>query len=96
MTGTEGEGVPAGSFELDFYALPIDLDDVWYPGKVEEDSSTADSESVENVVSAVPPLTRDESRTPDNAATSLESGNLKGIHTTDGESSMLVDLELKL
>ncbi|KAH0726748.1 hypothetical protein KY284_002613 [Solanum tuberosum] len=96
MTGTEGVGVPAGSFELDFYALPIDLDDVWYPGKVEEDSSTADSESVENVVSAVPPVTRDESRTPDNAATSLESGNLKGIHTTDGESSMLVDLELKL
>ncbi|KAF3670128.1 putative receptor-like protein 12-like [Capsicum annuum] len=80
MNGTEGEGVPEGSFELDIYALPINLDDIWYPGKVEEDSSTADSEPVENFWSAVPPGTRDVSRTPDDATTPLGSGNLRGIH----------------
>ncbi|KAH0766592.1 hypothetical protein KY290_002534 [Solanum tuberosum] len=36
MTGTEREGVPAGSFELDPYALPLNPDDIWYPGKVKE------------------------------------------------------------
>ncbi|KAF3670492.1 hypothetical protein FXO38_07060 [Capsicum annuum] len=80
MNATEGEGVPEGSFELDIYALPINLDDIWYPGKVEEDSSTADSEPVENFWSAVPPGTRDVSRTPDDATTPLGSGNLRGIH----------------
>ncbi|PHT41206.1 hypothetical protein CQW23_20060 [Capsicum baccatum] len=96
MNGTEGEGVPEGSFELDIYALPINLDDIWYPGKVEEDSSPADSEPVENFWSPVPPGTRDVSRTPDDATTPLESGNLRGIHATDEESSPLVDLQLKL
>ncbi|KAM3378263.1 hypothetical protein P3S68_010676 [Capsicum galapagoense] len=37
MTGTEREGVPAGSFELDPYALPLNPDDIWCPGKVKED-----------------------------------------------------------
>ncbi|CAN4111217.1 unnamed protein product [Withania somnifera] len=97
MTGTEGVGAPAGSFELDFHALPHNPDDIWYPGKVEENSGTADSEPLENVLSVILPGTRDESRTPDNAMTSLESGNLKGIHTTDnGKSSLHVDLDLKL
>ncbi|KAL3349487.1 hypothetical protein AABB24_022550 [Solanum stoloniferum] len=36
MTGTEPEGVPTGSFELDPYALPLNPDDSWYPGKVKE------------------------------------------------------------
>ncbi|WMV11854.1 hypothetical protein MTR67_005239 [Solanum verrucosum] len=36
MTGTERKGVPAGSFELDPYALPLNPNDVWYPGKVKE------------------------------------------------------------
>ncbi|XP_060216893.1 uncharacterized protein LOC132644324, partial [Lycium barbarum] len=96
MTGTEGEGVPAGSFELDFYALPVNTDDIWYPGQVKEDSETSDSEPLENVLPAVPPGTRDKSSTPENATTSLKSGNLKDIHVTDGDPSMLFDLELTL
>ncbi|XP_009785695.2 uncharacterized protein [Nicotiana sylvestris] len=96
MTGAEGEGVPAGSFELDFYALPPNPDDIWYPGKDKEDSRTANSEPLENVECAVPSGTIDKSRTPENATTSLECGNLEGIHATDRESSMQVDLELRL
>ncbi|KAF3670490.1 putative receptor-like protein 12-like [Capsicum annuum] len=37
MTGTEREDVPAGSFELDPYALPLNPDDIWCPGKGKED-----------------------------------------------------------
>ncbi|XP_042060355.1 uncharacterized protein LOC121804767 [Salvia splendens] len=33
MTGSEREGVPVGSFELDPAALPLNPDHLWYPGK---------------------------------------------------------------
>ncbi|KAK4339574.1 hypothetical protein RND71_041036 [Anisodus tanguticus] len=36
MTGTEGEGVPVRSFELDPASLPVEPDDIWYPGKFKE------------------------------------------------------------
>ncbi|XP_075109669.1 uncharacterized protein LOC107791701 [Nicotiana tabacum] len=45
MTGTEKEGVPVGSFELDPAALPLNPDDIWYPGKVSSDRTSAKSES---------------------------------------------------
>ncbi|KAH0731536.1 hypothetical protein KY289_002724 [Solanum tuberosum] len=41
MIGTEGTGVPAGSFELDTASLPLDPNDIWYPGKVKEESGLA-------------------------------------------------------
>ncbi|KAJ8529443.1 hypothetical protein K7X08_036278 [Anisodus acutangulus] len=87
MTGTEREGVPAGSFELDPASLPLNPDDIWYPEKVMEDSRAANSEPVETVSPAVPPGTRDKSR---KATTSLKSGDLNGIHATDGESSKVL------
>ncbi|CAN4116781.1 unnamed protein product [Withania somnifera] len=71
MTGTEREGVPEGSFELHPICLPYNPDDVWYPGKVKEDSRTRDSEPVENVL---------------HATVSLKSGDLNDIHATDRES----------
>ncbi|TMW94454.1 hypothetical protein EJD97_010240 [Solanum chilense] len=82
MTGTEREGVPAGSFELDPASLPLSPDDIWYPGKVMEDSRAVNSEPVENDLPAVPLGARDKSR---KATTSLKSGD--DIHATDGESS---------
>ncbi|KAK4739163.1 hypothetical protein R3W88_002860 [Solanum pinnatisectum] len=82
MTGTERESVPAGSFELDPASLPLNPDDIWYPGKVMEDSRDANSEPVENDLPAVPLGARDKSR---KATTSLKSGD--GSHSTDGESS---------
>lgn len=33
MTGSEREGVPVGSFELDPASLPLNPDDLYYPGK---------------------------------------------------------------
>ncbi|MCD7453890.1 hypothetical protein HAX54_022596 [Datura stramonium] len=57
-------------------------DDIWYPGKVMEDSRAANSEPVENGLPAVPLGTRDKSR---KAMTSLKSEDR--IHATDGESS---------
>ncbi|KAH0728406.1 hypothetical protein KY284_004271 [Solanum tuberosum] len=82
MTGTEREGVPAGSFELDPASLPLNPDDIWYPGRVMEDSRAANSEPVENDLPAVPLGARDKSR---KATTSLKSGD--DIHATNGESS---------
>ncbi|KAL3349490.1 hypothetical protein AABB24_022553 [Solanum stoloniferum] len=82
MTGTERESVPAGSFELDPASLPLNPDDIWYPGKVMEDCRAANSEPVENDLPAVPLGATDKSR---KATTSLKSGD--GSHSTDGESS---------
>lgn len=48
MSGTEKEGVPVGSFELDPASLPLNPDDIWYPGKLNKDSRNAKSE-LENV-----------------------------------------------
>ncbi|CAN4076841.1 unnamed protein product [Withania somnifera] len=48
MTGTEKEGVPVGSFELDPASLPLNPDDVWYPGKLNKDGRHTKSE-LENV-----------------------------------------------
>ncbi|KAM3378260.1 putative protein isoform X1 [Capsicum galapagoense] len=82
MNGTEREGVPAGSFELDPASLPLNPDDIWYPGKVTEDSKAANFEPVENVLPAVSRETRVKSR---KATTSLKPEDR--IHATDGESS---------
>ncbi|KAK4739160.1 hypothetical protein R3W88_002857 [Solanum pinnatisectum] len=81
MIETEGTGVPAGSFELDTASLPLDPNDIWYPGKVEKKSGLAKSEPVENVLSAVTPGSRDKSRTTEHATTSRKSrtGSSKGI-----------------
>ncbi|KAG8367209.1 hypothetical protein BUALT_Bualt16G0048800 [Buddleja alternifolia] len=38
MTGTEREGVPVGSFELDPACLPLNLDDLYYPSKAKMES----------------------------------------------------------
>ncbi|XP_059311097.1 uncharacterized protein LOC132062567 [Lycium ferocissimum] len=84
MTGTEGEGVPAGSFELDPLSLPLNPDDIWYPGKVKEDSRTANFKPVENDLPAIPLGTRDKSRS---ATTPLKSVDLNGIHATEGDSA---------
>lgn len=48
MTGTEKEGVPVGSFELDPASLPLNPDDIWYAGKLNKESINAKSE-LENV-----------------------------------------------
>ncbi|KAM3358236.1 hypothetical protein P3S68_021167 [Capsicum galapagoense] len=40
MTGTEKEGVPVGSFELDPAALPLNPDDIWYPGKLSRNATS--------------------------------------------------------
>ncbi|PHU09272.1 hypothetical protein BC332_21132 [Capsicum chinense] len=40
MTGTEKEGVPVGSFELDPAALPLNPDDIWYPGKLSRNAKS--------------------------------------------------------
>ncbi|WMV41923.1 hypothetical protein MTR67_035308 [Solanum verrucosum] len=48
MTGTEKEGVPVGSFELDPASLPLNPDDIWYPEKLNKDSRNPKSE-LENV-----------------------------------------------
>ncbi|GFQ05276.1 Dnaj homolog subfamily b member 12 [Phtheirospermum japonicum] len=34
MTGSERDGVPVGSFELDPASLPLNPDDLYYPGKI--------------------------------------------------------------
>ncbi|KAH0731534.1 hypothetical protein KY289_002722 [Solanum tuberosum] len=77
MTGTEREGVPSASFELDPASLPLSADDIWYPGNVKEVRRTINSEPVESVLSAVSTGT---SGKFDNAKTSLNSGDLEGIH----------------
>ncbi|XP_010312331.1 uncharacterized protein [Solanum lycopersicum] len=41
MIRTEGTGVPVGSFELDTASLPLDPNDIWYPGKVKEELGLA-------------------------------------------------------
>ncbi|KAK6804875.1 hypothetical protein RDI58_002659 [Solanum bulbocastanum] len=81
MIATEGTGVPARLFELDTASLPLDPNDIWHPGKIEEKSGLAKSQPVENVLSAVTPGTRDKSRTSEHATTSLTSGtgSSKGI-----------------
>ncbi|PIN22962.1 hypothetical protein CDL12_04314 [Handroanthus impetiginosus] len=43
MTGSEREGVPIGSFELDPASLPLSPDDLYYPGKVKVESRNMDS-----------------------------------------------------
>ncbi|XP_055820237.1 uncharacterized protein LOC129889110 [Solanum dulcamara] len=48
MTGTEKEGVPVGSFELDPASLPLNPDDICCPEKLNKDSRNAKSEA-ENV-----------------------------------------------
>uniref|UniRef100_M1C1V1 Uncharacterized protein n=1 Tax=Solanum tuberosum TaxID=4113 RepID=M1C1V1_SOLTU len=88
-----GKGVPAGSFELNPYALPLNPNDIWYPGKVRE---TANSRPVENVLSGVPSGTRDKLRTSEHATTSLKTGSLNGIHAANPEFPMITDLDLKL
>ncbi|KAK6804870.1 hypothetical protein RDI58_002654 [Solanum bulbocastanum] len=93
MTGNERKGVPAGSFELNPYALPLDPNDIWYPGKVKE---AANSRPVENVLSGVPPGTRDKLRTSEHATTSLKTGNLNGVHAANPEFPIITDLDLKL
>ncbi|MCD7453888.1 hypothetical protein HAX54_022594 [Datura stramonium] len=87
MTGTEREGVPAGSFELDPASLPLNPDDIWYAEKITEDSRAANSEPVKNVSPAVPTETRDKSSISRNATISLKSGELKGLRAANGESS---------
>lgn len=42
MTGTEREGVPAGSFELDPGALPLNPDHLYYPGKSKTNTDNVD------------------------------------------------------
>ncbi|KAH0726756.1 hypothetical protein KY284_002621 [Solanum tuberosum] len=81
MIGTEGTGVPAGSFELDTASLPLDPNDIWYPEKVKERSGLAKSEPVENVLSAVTPVTRGKSRTSKHATTppKSETGSSKRV-----------------
>ncbi|KAJ8572952.1 hypothetical protein K7X08_009463 [Anisodus acutangulus] len=87
MTGTEGKGVPAGSFELDPASLPLNPDDIWYPEKVMEDSRAANSEPVENISPAIPPGTTDKSRMSEDATISLKSGEVKGIRAANGVSA---------
>ncbi|XP_015062003.1 uncharacterized protein LOC107007754 [Solanum pennellii] len=87
MTGTERDGVPAGSFELDPASLPLNPDDIWYPEKVMEGSKGANSQPVENVSPAVASGTRDKSRMSENVTISLKSVELNSIHTTNGESA---------
>ncbi|CAN4108662.1 unnamed protein product [Withania somnifera] len=97
MTGTrERKSVHAGSFELNPYALPLNPNDIWYPGKFKEDSRTTNSKAVENLMSAIVPVSRDKSSTYEHATTSLNTGNLKGVHAANGEFPTPVDLELKL
>ncbi|CAN4111218.1 unnamed protein product [Withania somnifera] len=86
MTGAEREGVPAGSFELDPASLPLNPDDIFYPEKVIQDSSAANSEPVEFFSPAVPGGTRDKSRISGNAKISLKPVELNGIHAANGES----------
>ncbi|KAK6126792.1 hypothetical protein DH2020_039468 [Rehmannia glutinosa] len=43
MTGSERVGVPAGSFELDPAALPLNPDDLYYPGKAKMETKNMDS-----------------------------------------------------
>ncbi|KAH0782934.1 hypothetical protein KY290_002532 [Solanum tuberosum] len=93
MTGNERKGVPTGSFELNPYALPLNPNDIWYPGKVKE---TGNSRPVENVLSAVPSGSRDKSRTSEHASTSLKTGSLNGVHAANPEFPMITDLDLKL
>ncbi|XP_060216892.1 uncharacterized protein LOC132644323 [Lycium barbarum] len=87
MTGTEGEGVPAGSFELDPASLPVNPDDIWYPERVMRENRAANSEPREHVSPAVPPGTREKIRMSENAMISLKSGELKGICAANGESA---------
>ncbi|XP_059302422.1 uncharacterized protein LOC132054428 [Lycium ferocissimum] len=87
MTGTEGEGVPAGSFELDPASLPVNPDDIWYPEKVMQDNRAANSEPREHVSPAVPPGTSDKSRMSENVTISLKSGEVKGIRAANREFS---------
>lgn len=87
MTGTEREGVPAGSFELDPASLPLNPDDICYPEKVMKGSKAANSEPVENVSPAVPSGTRDKSRMPENVTIPLKSGELESIGAANGESA---------
>lgn len=93
MTGNEGKGVPAGSFELYPYSLPLNPNDTWYPGKVKE---TANSRPVEDVSSAVPSGSKEKSSTSEHASTSQMTGNLNGVHAANEELPMTSDLELKL
>ncbi|CAN4108661.1 unnamed protein product [Withania somnifera] len=87
MTGAEGEGVPAGSFELDPASLPLDPDDIFYPEKVTQDGRAANSEPIENVSPAVPGGTRDDkSGISENAKISLRPVELKCNHAANGES----------
>ncbi|KAI3447161.1 hypothetical protein Pfo_003826 [Paulownia fortunei] len=50
MTGTERGGVPVGSFELDPASLPLNPDDLYYPGK-----ATREKENMDPGVNCAPP-----------------------------------------
>lgn len=50
MTGSEREGVPAGSFELDPASLPLNPDYMFYPGK-----SKMETDNVDPGVNCAPP-----------------------------------------
>ncbi|KAM3378264.1 hypothetical protein P3S68_010677 [Capsicum galapagoense] len=96
MIGNERRGVPAGSFETDPYSLPPLPTTFGASWRAKEDSRRANFKSVENVLSAVPPGSRDRSRTSEHATTSLNTGNLNGVHAANGKLPTLADLELKL
>ncbi|XP_075509049.1 uncharacterized protein LOC142545641 isoform X1 [Primulina tabacum] len=55
MKGGEREGVPEGSFELDPASLPMNPDDLYYPGKADmEPGSNGQQNQLKKGISAIP------------------------------------------
>ncbi|XP_019163102.1 PREDICTED: uncharacterized protein LOC109159457 [Ipomoea nil] len=79
LTGTEREGVPEGSFELDLASIPQDPNDLWYPLK----------EAIRNVEPELKrPGKNGKTMPPKKVGTPNKSTDCKEVSDSDGDGEM--------
>ncbi|XP_019163100.1 PREDICTED: uncharacterized protein LOC109159456 [Ipomoea nil] len=79
LTGTEREGVPEGSFELDLASIPQDPNDLWYPLKEANRNGEPELKS---------PRRNGKTRIPKKVSTPNKSTDWKEVSDGDGEGEM--------
>lgn len=80
LTGSEREGVPEGSFELDLASIPQDPNDLWYPLKEAIRNGEPELKS---------PSRNGKTRTPKKVDTANKSTDCKEVSDGDGEMPKL-------
>ncbi|KAL0338938.1 UNVERIFIED_CONTAM: DnaJsubfamily B member 4 [Sesamum angustifolium] len=78
MTGSERQGVPIGSFELDPASLPLNPDDLYYPGKAKTECRNIDP----GVNCSLPESTKEKGKSVESKgqSTPKKSVDLEGIN----------------